>query len=99
MYVVDVIVSFQVISYGHSKISGGGKLQVLVMDFAKAFDKVCHRLLIHKLHRYVIQGKVNQWIESLLADRTQSESELELLLVTRRNDNHSPGPVIREVSP
>ena len=26
-------------------------------------------------------------------------SESELLLVTRPNDNHSPGPVIREVSP
>ena len=28
-----------------------------------------------------------------------SESESELLLVTRTNDNHSPGPVIREFSP
>ena len=28
-----------------------------------------------------------------------SESESELLLVTRSNDNHSPGPVMREVSP
>ena len=26
-------------------------------------------------------------------------SESELLLVTRSNDNHSPGPVMREVSP
>ena len=28
-----------------------------------------------------------------------SASESELLLVTRSNDNHSPGPVMREVSP
>ena len=28
-----------------------------------------------------------------------SESESELLLVIRLNDNHSPGPVIKEVSP
>ena len=28
-----------------------------------------------------------------------SESESELLLVIRSNDNHSPGPVMREVSP
>ena len=27
------------------------------------------------------------------------ESESELLLVIRSNDNHSPGPVMREVSP
>ena len=32
-------------------------------------------------------------------DRQKSESESELLLVTRSNDNHSPGPVMREVSP
>ena len=30
--------------------------------------------------------------------RESSESESELLLVTRPNDNHSPGPVMREVS-
>ena len=30
---------------------------------------------------------------------TLGESESELLLVIRPNDNHSPGPVIREVSP
>ena len=30
---------------------------------------------------------------------SESESESELLLVTRSNDNHSPGPVMREVSP
>ena len=29
----------------------------------------------------------------------ESESESELLLVTRSNDNHSPGSVMREVSP
>ena len=32
-------------------------------------------------------------------DTKESESESELLLVTRSNDNHSPGPVMREVSP
>ena len=36
------------------------------------FDKVCHSLLIHKLHQYGIQGKINSWIKSLLANRTQS---------------------------
>ena len=34
---------------------------------------------------------------STLVVKTESESEL--LLVTRSNDNHSPGPVMREVSP
>ena len=34
-----------------------------------------------------------------IAVRQEPESESELLLVTRSNDNHSPGPVMREVSP
>ena len=45
---------------------------ILVMDFAKAFDKVCHSLLIHKLHHYGIRGKINILIKSWLANRTQT---------------------------
>ena len=42
------------------------------MDFAKAFDKVCHSLLVHKLHLYRIQGNVNTLIKNWLANRKQS---------------------------
>ena len=42
------------------------------MDFSKAFDKVSHSLLIHKLSQYGIQGNVNKWIASFLTDRTQA---------------------------
>ena len=45
---------------------------VFVMDFAKAFDKVCHSLLTHKLHYYGIQGNVNRWFKNWLASRKQS---------------------------
>ena len=45
---------------------------VLVMDFSKAFDKVSHSLLIHKLSHYGITGHVNKWIENFLSDRRQS---------------------------
>ena len=41
------------------------------MDFAKAFDKVCHSLLLHKLDHYGIQGKTNRWIQAFLSGRSQ----------------------------
>jgi hypothetical protein len=41
------------------------------MDFSKAFDKVSHYLIIHKLKHYGIRGKVNKWIKSFLLGRTQ----------------------------
>jgi len=42
------------------------------MDFSKAFEKVCHSLLIHTLHHYGIRGKTNRWIQNFLRDRNQS---------------------------
>ena len=42
------------------------------MDFSKAFDKVCHSLLTHKLHHYRIRGKTKTWIQSFLDDRNQA---------------------------
>ena len=44
----------------------------LIMDFSKAFDKVNHSLLIHKVKHYDIRGNVNNWIESLLSSRSQA---------------------------
>ena len=42
----------------------GKQTDVLVMDFAKAFDKVCHSLLLLKLDLYGIQGKTNIWMDT-----------------------------------
>ena len=45
---------------------------VLIMDFSKVFDKVSHKLLMHKLKHYGIRGKINNCIESFLSGRTQA---------------------------
>ncbi len=43
------------------------------IDYAKAFDTVCHSKLLHKLeYCYGIAGNVLQWIKTFLLDRTQS---------------------------
>ncbi|KAL8562764.1 hypothetical protein ACOMHN_022639 [Nucella lapillus] len=45
---------------------------VLMMDFSKAFDKVCHSLLVHKIRHYGISGQLNAWIRNFLTDRQQA---------------------------
>ena len=44
---------------------------VIIMDFAKAFDKVPHRRLLCKLDCYVIRGSTPKWISSWLSERSQ----------------------------
>jgi hypothetical protein len=39
---------------------------MIVLDFAKAFDKVSHPRLLHKLRHNGIKGKNNQWITAFL---------------------------------
>ena len=53
-------------------MSAGKQTDVLVMDFSKAFDKVSHGLLVHKLDHYGIRGKTNTWIHNFLSDRSQA---------------------------
>ena len=45
---------------------------VIIMDFSKAFDKVSHNLLTHKLNYYRIQGITNTLIHNFLSNRTQA---------------------------
>jgi hypothetical protein len=49
----------------------GGKIDSVYMDFMKAFDKVPHRRLLHKMHRYKISEKVIKWVECFLSNRIQ----------------------------
>ena len=46
-------------------------MDILIMDFAKAFNMVNHSLLVHNVHHYGIQGPVNKWIANFLSDRRQ----------------------------
>ena len=44
----------------------GGSVDVIYMDFHKAFDTVPHRRLLYKLSRYGITGNLLQWIKVFL---------------------------------
>ena len=50
---------------------GHKQTDLIIMDFAKAFDKVPHMRLLHKLEYYGIRGSTNKWINSWLSGRTQ----------------------------
>jgi hypothetical protein len=42
-----------------------------LLDFAKAFDKVSHQHLLHKLEYYGVNTKTKNWIQSFLQNRQQ----------------------------
>ena len=54
-----------------SYIDKGYPVDVIYLDFSKAFDMVPHRRLISKLTAHGITGKTNRGIESWLRDRRQ----------------------------
>lgn len=47
-------------------------MDVVYLDFAKAFDKVDHKIVLAKVQKLGIQGKLLQWINEFLTNRTQS---------------------------
>ena len=50
----------------------GNQVDSIYVDYAKAFDKVDHGLLVKKLECYGITGKILTWVEDFLNQRTQT---------------------------
>ena len=50
----------------------GQNVDVIYLDFAKAFDKVDFLITMKKLHDMGITGKLGRWIHSFLTNRTQT---------------------------
>ncbi len=48
----------------------GEPVDVAYLDFSKAVDSVCHRLLIKKMEVMGIHPKINRWVEGFLNNRT-----------------------------
>jgi len=55
-------------------IENGYNVDVVYLDFSKAFDRVDHTILLHKIRSNGINGKLLTWIKSFLTKRTQQVS-------------------------
>lgn len=53
-------------------MESGGQVDVVYTDFEKAFDRVDHDLLLHKLHSLGIRGDLLRWVQSYLSNRSQA---------------------------
>ena len=51
--------------------TGKDQVDIILLDFAKAFDKVPHIRLLHKLDYYGIRGGTLSWIKEFLSGRSQ----------------------------
>ena len=52
-------------------IDNGDEVDIIYLDFCKAFDKDPHRRLLQKLYSYGIRGKLHLWVNEFLFDRKQ----------------------------
>ena len=48
------------------------QVDVILLDFSKAFDKVPHQRLLYKLDFYGVRGKNLPWVKSFLGSRKQN---------------------------
>ena len=77
------------IEYIYSCLNGNDEVDVIYLDYSKAFDKVDHLVLLEKLKRYGIGGNILRWIEQFLTNRTQT--------VQVEGTSSSPQPVVSGV--
>ncbi len=55
----------------HKSLDKAGQIDLIYLDFAKAFDSVNHRCLLHKLQMYGLDFSMLNWINAYLTNRRQ----------------------------
>ena len=64
----------QLVEFSHALLTNmhiGHQTDIIILDFAKAFDKVNHNKLIHKLKAHRVDMLTVEWIEAFLSNRSQ----------------------------
>ena len=54
------------------QLIAGKQIDLVLLDFSKAFDKVNHLKLLFKLSQHGVKGKTLNWIRAFLLGRTQA---------------------------
>ena len=65
----QLIITIQEIA---SRLAKGKPVDVILLDFEKAFDKISHGRRLHKLGHYGVGNSTNRWIRSFLGGRKQT---------------------------
>ena len=52
-------------------LDNGRQVDMMILDFSKAFDRVPHQRLLKKLDHYGVRGQTYNWIRSFLTNRSQ----------------------------
>ncbi|VDI64113.1 Hypothetical predicted protein [Mytilus galloprovincialis] len=55
------------------KLEKGSQVDIILLHLAKAFDKVPHHHLLHKLEFYGLNHTATKWMQSVLKNRMQSD--------------------------
>ena len=53
----------------YNTLMEGRKLDTIFLDLDKAFDKVNHVILLEKVRKHKISGKIGNWIKEFLTSR------------------------------
>ena len=61
----------EAMDYWTEALDNGNDIDIIYLDFQKAFDSVPNQRLLKKLKSYNIGGKVYKWLESFLLNRRQ----------------------------
>ena len=72
-----------------SKLDGNDNINIIYIDFQKAFDSVPHERLLKKLYSYGIQGHLLGWIRNFLTNREKSSFKWNLTLYCNIYKRHS----------